>query len=216
MTTVDYPGCGKRGMRLTLHWLAAVAMLLSASGAMAGDGNIEAGKIKTVLCAACHAKDGISINLNWPNLAGQKETYLIKQLKDFREGRRGGEVMPDYTQKLSDQDIEDLAAYYSSLKPCARRSRGDTPTADIEGTDIGAGRKMAASSCVSCHGEKGLSNNEQWPNLAGQKYNYLVQQLKDFRDGTRTDPTMSPIAEPLTDKEIENLAAYYSRLTPCR
>lgn len=110
---------GKGGRCMTSHWLAAAAMLLAMSEVVAGD--IKAGEIKTVLCAACHAHDGISINDNWPNLAGQKEAYLIKQLKDFREGRRGGAVMPEYTQRLSDQDIEDLAAYYSSLEPCSRR-----------------------------------------------------------------------------------------------
>lgn len=197
-------------MRVTIHWLATAAMLLTASDAMAGD--IEAGKIKTVLCAACHAHDGISINDNWPNIAGQKEAYLIKQLKDFREGRRGGGVMPEYTQQLSDEDIEDLAAYYSSLEPCGKRSANDVMAADIE--DIEAG-KNKASSCAACHGAKGISNNEQWPNLAGQKKNYLGKELKNFRDGERTDPVMSPLAKPLTDEEIENLAAYYSSLTPC-
>lgn len=82
--------------------------------------------------------------------------------------------------------------------------------------DIEAGKKMAASMCASCHGEKGISNNELYPNLAGQKKNYLVDELKYFRNGKRTDPTMSPIAKPLTDEEIENLAAYYSSLTPCQ
>lgn len=104
---------------MKIHWLAAATMLLATSEAMAGD--IHAGEIRAVLCAACHAHDGISINDNWPNLAGQKEAYLVKQLKDFREGRRSGEVMPEYTQRLSDKDIEDLAAYYSSLEPCGRR-----------------------------------------------------------------------------------------------
>jgi len=103
-------------MRMMVHWITAATMLLATSGAMAGD--IEAGEIKAVLCAACHGHNGISINNNWPNLAGQKEAYLIQQLKDFRDGRRSGEVMPETAQQLSDEDIEDLAAYYSSLDPC--------------------------------------------------------------------------------------------------
>lgn len=86
----------------------------------------------------------------------------------------------------------------------------------VMAADIEAGKNKAASSCVSCHGAKGISNKEQWPNLAGQKKNYLVKELKNFRDGKRTDPVMSPIAKPLTDEEIENLAAYYSSLTPCK
>ncbi len=105
---------------MKIHWLAAAAMLLTTSGALA-EGDIEAGHLRAVLCAACHAHDGISINDNWPNLAGQKQAYLVKQLKDFRAGRRPGDVMPEYTQRLSDKDIEDLAAYYSSLEPCSKR-----------------------------------------------------------------------------------------------
>lgn len=103
-------------MRTMIQWISATVMLLAASGTMAGD--IKAGEIKAVLCAACHGHNGVSINNNWPNLAGQKEAYLIQQLKDFRDGRRSGEVMPETAQSLSDEDIENLAAYYSSLDPC--------------------------------------------------------------------------------------------------
>ncbi len=85
----------------------------------------------------------------------------------------------------------------------------------VMAADIEAGKDKASSSCAACHGPKGISNNEPYPNLAGQKENYLVKELKNFRDGKRTDPIMSPIAKPLTDEEIENLAAYYSSLTPC-
>lgn len=79
--------------------------------------------------------------------------------------------------------------------------------------DIEAGKKKA-SSCAACHGANGISNNDVWPNLAGQKKGYLVKQLKDFRDGKRNDPMMSPMAKPLSDEDIENLAAYYSSLEP--
>lgn len=72
--------------------------------------------------------------------------------------------------------------------------------------------KVKAASCAGCHGPEGMSSNPMWPNLAGQKEGYLVKQLKAFRDGTRDDPMMSPMAKPLTDADIENLAAYYSSL----
>jgi cytochrome c553 len=77
--------------------------------------------------------------------------------------------------------------------------------------DPGAGRARAAV-CAACHGVNGISPSPLWPNLAGQKDLYLVKQLKAFRDGTRTDPLMSPQAKPLTDSEIENIAAYFSSL----
>lgn len=77
--------------------------------------------------------------------------------------------------------------------------------------DIAAGEAKAAA-CAGCHGPNGISANPLWPNLAGQKAPYLVKQLKAFRDGARQDPMMSAMARPLSDADIENLAAYYSGL----
>lgn len=77
--------------------------------------------------------------------------------------------------------------------------------------DAAAGKAKAAS-CAGCHGAAGVSSNPIWPNLAGQKDAYLVKQMKAFRDGTRSDPMMSPMAKPLSDADIDNLAAYYSSL----
>jgi len=77
--------------------------------------------------------------------------------------------------------------------------------------DAAAG-KVRAASCAGCHGPEGVSNNPMWPNLAGQKEGYLVKQIKAFRDGVREDPMMTPMAAPLTDADIENLAAYFSTL----
>ena len=72
--------------------------------------------------------------------------------------------------------------------------------------------KARAGACAGCHGVKGISANPMWPNLAGQKDVYLVKQMKAFKDGTRKDPMMSPMAKPLSDKDMANIAAYYSSL----
>ena len=77
--------------------------------------------------------------------------------------------------------------------------------------DAAAGKAKSAT-CAGCHGPAGISSNPLWPNLAGQKEAYLVKQMKAFRDGTRADPMMAPMAKPLTDDDIANLAAYYSSL----
>lgn len=77
--------------------------------------------------------------------------------------------------------------------------------------DAAAG-KAKSGTCAGCHGAAGVSANPLWPNLAGQKDAYLAKQMKAFRDGTRTDPMMSPMAKPLSDDDIANLAAYYSSL----
>ena len=77
--------------------------------------------------------------------------------------------------------------------------------------DVAAGKAKAVL-CAACHGVEGISNSDIWPNLRGQKYGYLVKQIKAFRDGDRKDPSMQPMVSPLSDKDIENLAAYYSSL----
>ncbi|HFC29554.1 MAG TPA: cytochrome c [Oceanospirillales bacterium] len=77
--------------------------------------------------------------------------------------------------------------------------------------DIAAGKAKSAT-CAACHGADGHSPSPTWPNLAGQKEAYLVKQLKAFKDGSRKDPTMSPMAAPLSDADMDNLAAYYSSL----
>ena len=85
---------------------------------------------------------------------------------------------------------------------------GTVSTAAAAG-DAAAGQAKAGI-CAACHGPTGQSPNDLWPNLAGQKPGYLVKQIKAFRDGARTDPMMSPMAKPLTDADIENLAAFFS------
>jgi cytochrome c553 len=82
---------------------------------------------------------------------------------------------------------------------------------DAGAADVAAGEAKAAT-CFACHGMDGISNNDQWPNLAGQKRGYLVSQLKAYRDGSRVNMMMQPMAKPLTDKDIEDLAAFFSSL----
>jgi len=77
--------------------------------------------------------------------------------------------------------------------------------------DVEAGKAKSAV-CAACHGANGVSPSPLWPNLAGQKEGYLVKQIKDFRDGKRTDPTMAPMVAGLTDTDIENLSAYYAKM----
>ncbi|MFC3193427.1 c-type cytochrome [Marinicella sediminis] len=87
---------------------------LFSAPAMAGD--VEAGKAKSVVCAACHGPAGISSNPLWPNLAGQKEAYLVKQIKAFKSGERKDPSMAPMVAALTDEDIANIAAYYASLK----------------------------------------------------------------------------------------------------
>lgn len=92
-----------------------ISSLIFANMAIAGPGDPEAGKAKSAVCVACHGVAGISPNPQWPNLAGQKDQYLISSLKAYRDGDRQNALMSPLAQGLSDQDIENLAAYYAGL-----------------------------------------------------------------------------------------------------
>ena len=95
---------------IALGWAAAAVVPVHA-------GDAAAGKTKAVVCSACHGIDGNSINPLWPNLAGQHAAYLVKQMKAFRSGERKDPVMAPMSVPLSDDDIDDLAAFYASQKP---------------------------------------------------------------------------------------------------
>ena len=100
--------------KLLLAAFAGASLVLSAGAGAAGDA--AAGKAKAALCAACHGPDGNSTNPLWPNIAGQHAPYLVKQLKDFKSGARKDPVMSPMAMPLSDQDIENVAAYFASQK----------------------------------------------------------------------------------------------------
>ena len=100
-------------MKLAKTLFVTTLMSLSATAFAAGDA--EAGKAKAAMCAACHGAEGISPTDIWPNLAGQKAGYLVKQMKAFKDGTRQDPAMAPMVSALSDQDMENLAAYYSSL-----------------------------------------------------------------------------------------------------
>ena len=85
------------------------------------------------------------------------------------------------------------------------------PLASYAAGDAAAGKSKSAV-CAACHGAAGISPNDIWPNLAGQKQGYLIKQIKAFKDGSRNDPMMSPMASPLSDEDIDNLAAYFGGL----
>ena len=98
---------------MKLYFFALMtALLFASSSAMAGDA--AAGKAKSAICASCHGANGHSVNPLWPNLAGQKEQYLAKQIKAFRDGTRKDPMMAPMVAALSDDDIANLAAYYAA------------------------------------------------------------------------------------------------------
>ena len=167
---------------------------------------------KTQTCAACHGPQGISLNPEWPNLAGQHATYLRKQLNDYKRGKTRRDVMMTaIAASLSEQDILDVAQYYASLK-C---SEGKTPQKyNLLGEKIyrvGDFEKGIAA-CIACHGPKGTGNDEAgFPVLSGQKARYTIQQLKAFKHQTRCDDLnhmMQDISARMSQEDMEAVAYY--------
>lgn len=151
-------------------------------------------------CITCHGEKGVSINTNYPNLAGQKQGYLTKELKAFRDGTRDNPQMLPFVSQLSDGDITQLAAYFSRQKNETKASENYNK----KGENVRA-------RCVSCHGMTGITVTQLWPNLAGQQAKYLQKQLQAFKSGERKSPIMEVIAQELTDEQITAVAEYYSQ-----
>jgi len=173
----------------------------------------EVGKWKKK-CAKCHGDDGISDDDEVPHLAGQNARYMFRQLLAFKNDAREGGRMNKTARKLSDRDMANLVALYSTT-PLPPMRDEPVPAAPALVTGGDPGRQL--ESCAKCHGDNGLGSNEKYdaPALAGMPYDYFVATMEAFRDGSRAnddDGVMRDAAKALTDAEMEALADYYLAL----
>jgi cytochrome c553 len=190
------------------------AIILALSGLVpftANAADIEAGKAKSAVCAACHGADGNSANAAWPSLAGQHATYIYKQLQDFKQGRRNDATMAGMVALLNDEDMKNVAAYFESQQPKAVAFDPDM----IEmGENIYRGgiTETSAAACMSCHSPSGKGNGPAgWPSLKGQHPEYLVLQMQNFKQGLRANDSgemMRNVVARMSDKEMKSVAAY--------
>ena len=177
---------------------------------------IEAGKKKAEYCAGCHGTDGNSEQTDYPILAGQTTRYNYLQLKDYKSGRRKDEMMNPVAAQLEKQDMVDMAAYYAAQRPKGPRIQSGESSVPFkpDPARVAAGRsKSAEVLCTMCHlGE--FSGQNEVPRVAGQHPAYVIKQLKEFKNGTRTNDagTMSSVAKTLSDEDIVNLAHYLASL----
>ena len=180
--------------------------------------DVTKGKELSVSCAACHGDNGISLNPTWPKLAGQNPKYLAAQLYEFKkgpEGNRNNAVMYGIAMTLSDSDIEDLAAYYASLKS----NVGLTQDKYLDlGRNIyrGGNMEIKMQACISCHGPNGQGNYAAAiPMLSGQHSQYTYQQLKNFQASVRSNDynkMMRNIVHRMSDEEMKAVASYIEGL----
>lgn len=189
-------------------------------------GNADIGQGKVAVCVACHGPDGNSLADMWPKLAGQLPDYIVKQLRDFKAGRRADEQMSPQVANLAESDMPDIAAYFAAqtinpgVSDLSLRAKGEQIYLK------GKGRPTPVTACVGCHGPTGAGNkdwNKTWskvpvvlaPAIGGQHAAYIDKQLKAYRLGVRSnDPArvMRDVAHGLNDEEIGALATYVAGL----
>jgi cytochrome c553 len=195
--------------------IAAICILIGSSTSVWAAGDPAAGKQKSETCTACHGADGNSSNPEWPKLAGQHASYSYKQLKEFKSGDRVNATMNGMAAPLSDEDMQDLAAYFANLEITPGEA---DPELVALGERLYRGGDLAReiSACSACHGAKGGGNGAAgFPALAGQHALYIETQLKAFRSMTRTNDAgqmMRNIAIRMTDADIAAVASYIQGL----
>lgn len=175
-------------------------------------GDPDAGKAKSQTCAACHGADGISTSPEYPNLAGQVRGYISTQLAHFKSGARANAIMQGMVSGLSEQDMADLDAYFSSLPGKQGAVPEDKAEAAKRGGRLfrGGDQSLNIAACMGCHGPSGEGIPTRFPRVAGQKQQYLVTQLQAFKSGDRQSDgeIMNDIAFLLSQKQMEDLAAF--------
>jgi cytochrome c553 len=190
---------------------------LSAASALAQEGSVEAGRTKSATCAACHGVDGNSVTPDWPMLAGQHASYIVRQLRAFKSGERTDVTMKPFADMLSEQDMLDVAAYFEAQKPTPK---GADPSLVGLGQQIYRGGVAARGvpACIACHGPDGSGNPlASYPSISWQHAAYTTKQLNAYRAGDRRSDVdlnqmMRNVAEQLFDDEIRALASYMQGL----
>ncbi|HHI76707.1 MAG TPA: cytochrome c4 [Gammaproteobacteria bacterium] len=200
-------------MKKLLFAVSVISCIAAAPALSAGDA--AAGKTKAATCAGCHGADGNSPAPNFPKLAGQHASYILKQLQDFKSGKRKDATMTAMVAPLSDQDMENLAAYFASQKVKPGKTAEDK--LELGQMVYRAGNASSGvAACAACHSPTGSGNPQaKFPALNGQHAQYVAKQLKDFRSGTRSnDPgsMMRGVAAKMSDAEIEAVAQYVQGL----
>jgi cytochrome c553 len=209
-------------MQFFAKWrqLGMSVILLTTSGLLANtvsaQGNASAGEGKITVCLACHGTSGNNSTLpDVPKIGGQNEKYLLKQMHEIKDGTRAAPLMTGMLAALNDQDLADIAAWYSSQP--APQGAAEAEKVALGETIYKAGiSDIGVAACAACHSPTGLGNESAgYPALSGQDVAYTVAQLKAFRGGVRQNDdaeVMRSIASRLSDNEIDALASYVSGL----
>jgi cytochrome c553 len=206
---------------MTKFLFAAFTSVLMVGSVFAADAAPKAAKpdlakgeaIVAGVCAACHAADGNSMIPTNPKLSQQHPEYTLKQLQEFKSGKRANPVMMGFAAQLSDEDMRNVA-YFVASKPA-------TPGFAKEKETVGLGERIyrggiadrQIAACAGCHGPNGAGMPAQYPRLSGQHADYTASQLTQFRDGVRKNNLqMTQVAAKLNDREIKAVSDYIAGL----
>ena len=197
--------------------IAGVVLGVGLTAMAHGAGDPQAGEQNAAVCAGCHGQNGANpIMGTYPKLSGLGEKYLYRQLVAIQTKERNIAEMTGILDNMSDQDLQDLAAYFDSKEMVV--GQADPDLVD-QGAALYRGGNMATGvpACAGCHSPKGNGNGPAgYPALGGQNAEYLAKQLKAYRDGERNNGSnaaiMMDVASKLTDAEIEAVSSYISGL----
>jgi cytochrome c553 len=168
-------------------------------------GDPARGKDLANTCLGCHGVPGYKNaypNYSVPKLEGQHPEYIVLALQAYRSGERSHLTMHSQASSLSDQDMADIAAYFSGKVVTKENNPAEGPV------------PPAAQVCVACHGDNGVGITGQYPTLAGQHADYIEQALIEYRKGGRKNPIMGTFANQIKEEDIRVLARYYSQQKP--
>jgi cytochrome c553 len=167
----------------------------------------------TNVCAACHTSDGSRGSPANPIIQGQHPEYLAKQLTEFKSGKRANPIMQGMAAALSDADMKNVAAFYSSKQPKPGFAKNKDSVALGEKIYRGGISDRMVPACAGCHGPSGAGIPAQYPRLSGQHADYTAAQLNAFRSGARANsPQMTGVAAKMNDKEIKAVSDYIAGL----
>lgn len=195
---------------MSLLFAAAVASAQAAEPPAAAKPDLAKGQeLSTKVCAACHTADGSRGAPANPIISGQHPEYIVKQLAEFKAGKRANPIMQGMAAPLSEADMKNVAAFYAGVQPKPGFAKSKDTVTLGEKIYRGGIAERSVPACSGCHGPTGSGLPSQYPRVRGQHADYTEAQLKAFRDGGRKNsPQMTGVVAKMNDREIKAVSDY--------